>query len=421
MSRTRSDFTRNVFTLISGTTVAQAISIGISPILSRMYTTAEFGAFGTFSSVIALLSLVVGGRYEGAILLPKKDEEAANLFALSFFFNFAVSLFFLGAIFVISFFLPYKTSHSELFYWFYLTPVFTFFIGAGQTFNNWYNRRKEYKTMVSYRISNSASNNLYSLSLGFAKIPLNGLIISYLVANIVSVGAFLGNIHNDYRQFKGSVTRLKMIALARRYRRFPLTNSVQAISDAFQTNGVIYFVAAFFSQSVVGVYSFAMRILLVPMNFAGAAMAQVFYQQATETYNNQGDLQALVRNTIRKSALLSLPVLVILVALGPQIFSFVFGPEWYEAGVYARILAPWILLDFMRAPLSQVPIIVGRHNRLLLLSLTSCAIILATMAFTAIVAKDLKTGLYLLTICQSAYNLVLISWIYRISGHKLQR
>lgn len=412
----RSDFTRNVFTLISGTTIAQAISIGISPILSRIYSPAEFGIFGTFSSVIALMSLVVGGRYEGAILLPKKDEEAANLFAVSLFFNVVMSLFFLLCILVVSLFLPEAISHSELFLWFYLTPVFTFFIGLGQTFNNWYNRRKKYRTIVYYRIANSAANNATSLGLGFARIPANGLIIAYLVANVVSMAAFLNDMKDDFRQFRHAVSRKEMAELAKRYRRFPLTNSIQALSDAFQTNGIIYFVSYFFNVFYVGIYSFAMRILLVPMNFAGAAMAQVFYQQASETHNDGGNLQALVRNTIKKSALLALPVLVVLVAFGPQLFSFVFGSKWTEAGVYARILAPWILLDFVRAPLSQVPIIVGRHNRLLLLSLLSNVIIFGTMIYAGLKARDLKTGLYLLTICQSVYNVVLIFWIYKISG-----
>lgn len=209
-----------------------------------------------------------------------------------------------------------------------------------------------------------------------------------------------------------------MIALAKRYKRFPLTNSVQALSDAFQTNGIIYFVTYFFNVVYVGIYSFAMRILLVPMNFAGAAMAQVFYQQATETYNNHGDLTALVKNTIFKSALMALPVLIILLLFGPQLFSFVFGAKWTEAGVYASILAPWILLDFVRAPLSQVPIIVGKHNNLLIFSILSNVIIFGTMIYAGVVTRDLKTGLLLLTICQSVYNVALIAWIYSISGKK---
>jgi O-antigen/teichoic acid export membrane protein len=414
-----SDFSKSVLTLISGTTVAQAISIGISPLLSRIYSPAEFGVFGTFSAVIALIALIIGGRYEGAILLPKSDEEAANLFALSFIINIILSLLSFFAVFLLSFLVPTSVKESELFNWFYLIPLFTFFIGLWQTVNCWYNRKKMYRGIVMYRITNSAINNTSSLSLGYMKLPVNGLVVSYMAANLLSVAVFWSQIKKDYNQYKGVISKKEMLCLAKRYKRFPLTNSLQSISDAFQVNGIIYFVNFFFDLVFVGIFSFAMRILLVPMNFAGSAMAQVFYQHASETHNSKGDLTALVKSTILKSLIIAVPILIILLLFGPQLFSFVFGEKWVEAGVYARILAPWLLLDFIRAPLSQVPIIVGKHNRLLYISLFSNIIVFISMLFSGIVLHDLKTGLCILSVFESLYIIGIIIWIYKIASIKL--
>ena len=41
----KSEFSRNVLTLMTGTTIAQAIPIAISPILTRIYTPEDFGLF----------------------------------------------------------------------------------------------------------------------------------------------------------------------------------------------------------------------------------------------------------------------------------------------------------------------------------------------------------------------------------------
>ena len=41
----KSEFSRNVLTLMTGTTIAQAIPIAISPILTRIYTPEDFGVF----------------------------------------------------------------------------------------------------------------------------------------------------------------------------------------------------------------------------------------------------------------------------------------------------------------------------------------------------------------------------------------
>ena len=79
----KSEFSRNVLTLMTGTTIAQAIPIAISPILTRIYTPEEFGVFALYLSIIMLFSSLVAGKYELSILIPKHDKNAKNLVLLS--------------------------------------------------------------------------------------------------------------------------------------------------------------------------------------------------------------------------------------------------------------------------------------------------------------------------------------------------
>ena len=74
----KSEFSHNVLTLMTGTTIAQAIPIAISPILTRIYTPKDFGLYGLFISIIMVLSSIISARYELAIMLPVKDEDAVN-------------------------------------------------------------------------------------------------------------------------------------------------------------------------------------------------------------------------------------------------------------------------------------------------------------------------------------------------------
>ena len=75
------EFSRNVLTLVTGITIAQAIPIAISPILTRIYTAEDFGVFALYMSVASLLAVVATSSYEHAIILPKKDEDAVNIVA----------------------------------------------------------------------------------------------------------------------------------------------------------------------------------------------------------------------------------------------------------------------------------------------------------------------------------------------------
>ena len=81
------EFTRNVITLVKGTTIAQAIPILISPILTRIYSPSEFGILAIYISLLSILSVISTGKYELAIMLPDDEEEAIQLIWLSFFMS----------------------------------------------------------------------------------------------------------------------------------------------------------------------------------------------------------------------------------------------------------------------------------------------------------------------------------------------
>ena len=71
----KSEFSRNVLTLMTGTTIAQAIPIAISPILTRMYSPEEFGVLALFVALASIFGSMSTGRYALAILLPKDNKE----------------------------------------------------------------------------------------------------------------------------------------------------------------------------------------------------------------------------------------------------------------------------------------------------------------------------------------------------------
>jgi len=70
----KSEFSRNVLTPMTGTTITQAIPIAISPILTRIYTPEDFGVLALFVAITAIFGGIANGRYELATMLPKKDK-----------------------------------------------------------------------------------------------------------------------------------------------------------------------------------------------------------------------------------------------------------------------------------------------------------------------------------------------------------
>ena len=64
---------------MTGTTIAQAIPIAISPILTRIYTPEDFGIFALYLSILGLVAVIVTGRYEVAIVLTDGEPADSDL------------------------------------------------------------------------------------------------------------------------------------------------------------------------------------------------------------------------------------------------------------------------------------------------------------------------------------------------------
>ena len=74
---------RATLTLLAGGALAQALPLLLGPLLTRLYTPDEFGAFHLFAAVATNLGVVACGRYEFALPLARDAGEAAVLWRLA--------------------------------------------------------------------------------------------------------------------------------------------------------------------------------------------------------------------------------------------------------------------------------------------------------------------------------------------------
>lgn len=411
----KSEFLRNFFTLVTGTTIAQALPILLSPVFSRIFTPDDFGMFALFISIASAFAVVAGGRYEGAVMLPRSDREAANLVDLALRITVFISIG-LALLLVVSevFIWDHFTIAPDMRTWLLILPLFVFLYGITQTLTNWFVRRKQFRKVATARVIQSIGTNGGMVALGFMGLAGWGIFWSNLIGLTLLAVFLLAGFAGPYRKLQVHVTPNRRKKFAAKYRDFPLANGWQALIDMFQMNGIIYLIFAFFSSAVTGLYSFAYRILMAPMNFVGASIAQVFYQKASEAWFQGQDIRPLIRKTMTFSALLIAPVLLALVLAGPQIFAFVFGEEWRVAGEYSRILAPWFCLDFVRAPISQVPMIAGKIRKMLSFTFTGNLILVLVMIAGGLLLKDIRITFMILSGSMCLYTVLLLLWLYRI-------
>jgi len=96
-----SEFSKNVITLIAGVSVAQLIPIIITPVLTQFFSPEQFGTYGLYVSVYTILGIISCGKYDIAIMLPKKKIDSINIVAICFTLASLFSLLTLLILFLI--------------------------------------------------------------------------------------------------------------------------------------------------------------------------------------------------------------------------------------------------------------------------------------------------------------------------------
>ena len=86
-----------------------------------------------------------------------------------------------------------------------------------------------------------------------------------------------------------------------------------------------------------------------------------------EDLKEHGTCRPLFIKTLLSLVVIGLPPTLLLILFGREIFAFVFGEDWREAGIYATILAPMALFRLVCAPLGGVLFIREKLNLILLL------------------------------------------------------
>ena len=349
----RSEFSRNVLTLMTGTTIAQAIPIAISPILTRIYTPEDFGVFALYMAIASILSVVATGRYEMAIMLPKKDEDAVNIVALSIIISFFVSFISLIIVFVFNYQITNLLGNPEISNWLYFIPVTVLLTGVYQSFNYWSNRKKQYKRLAASRIVQSGTTSTANLGMGFGGFGTSGLIFGQVLGQSVATTTLLGMIWRENKNRFVLTKKLKVFALLKKYIDFPKHSLPTAFLDVVSLNLPIYLINKFFTVQMLGYYSFAYRMIQFPSALVSGAFSQVFYQQFSSLVSDPVEQKRLLVYMWFKLFLLGfLPFLSVLL-YGSEIFAFIFGENWREAGKIASILSVMLFFVFVSSPTSS--------------------------------------------------------------------
>jgi O-antigen/teichoic acid export membrane protein len=371
----KSEFNKNVITLMTGTTIAQAIPIAISPILTRLYTPQDFGVFAFFLAITAIFGSIANARYELAIMLPKKDEDAINIFALGFIISTIISFLILVLVVLFNEYFVKLLGNKEIGIWFYFLPITVFLSGLWNNLSYFNNRKKQYKDLAKATIIKSIVIAIVQLSIGFIKGGAAGLISGQIVSQFFANTKLLSNIvKNKFLVSRISIAKIR--EAAKRYINFPKFSIWAVLANTLSHNMTSILISAFYSITTLGFYSLVQRLLGIPSAIIAQSIGQVFFQQGMEEKRKTGTAIKTFNKTIKKLIIIGVPSFGVLFFIAEDLFAFIFGEEWRITGIYAQIVIPLFFIRFICSPVSLIVAIFENQkiglctNLILLLSAT---------------------------------------------------
>ena len=244
----------------------------------------------------------------------------------------------------------------------------SFFTGIFNILSYFNNRKKHYSDISNAVIIKSVVLASVQLGVGFIKQGASGLIsgqiISMFFANVKLLKNIIGN-----KNLLSHINTLKLLALAKKYRKFPKFQVPHAFLNNFSSNIPIYLFSSFFSSTIVGFYALSTRIVYAPFMIIAGASSKVYSQRLSEIYHENGDAYSFTIKILESlSRKIILPFLIIVI-FAPNIFAFIFGEVWREAGVYTQILSPWMFMVLMVSTISFITSLLHLQKKALFLEI----------------------------------------------------
>lgn len=312
------------------------------------------------AGVIAVLSTL---QLVQAVLIEKEDEDALRVFNAIKMINTTFALI-VGLFVLITFWIYSDNLYSQsLWPWLMLLPVSIFFLGQNQILRTWANRKKEYHILLVNTVLLAVLVPLFSISIGLLTNGPIGLFVGLLVGQIVSPIVLLFSLKRKQGiSFLGVQNVRLTFDVIKRHRKFPVYSMPAELLSTFSHQLPVFMLSSFSGLGAVGIYNLAIRMLGLPSNLISTSIGEVYRQKAVEEYHESGSMIKVYRSTFRFLSLVGIIVFSIVAIVGPDLFAFVFGMEWRDAGLVARVLSLIFLLRFINSPLSYAIYIKNKQH-----------------------------------------------------------
>ena len=405
----QSEIIRNSSIILGGNVLGQFIALLAYPILTRIYSEAEFGIFAAFMSVCVLLTTLGTGRYEESLVVAKDRKETVNLmgFSLKLLIFFSLFLFIGLAIFRKQVFSLCKMESIEPFW--YLIPFTVFFTGSIYLLNNLATREKQFKRITATGLVQNFVNTAGKLIAGFSGLTRTGLIFSNLLSVVTGNIPYLSLKKTLEEALRWNWDDERKTAL--RYIDFPRFNLGRTFLSGFSINLPFLILIGIFGETSIGLYSLAFTLLYRPVNLFANSLYTTLFENGASTIRDKKPFLPSLKKYWKYLCFYILPCFILAFLISRPAFVILFGSQWKESAIYFQYLLPWMFMAMMVSPVQFVPILFNKQKIALWLEIIHLLFRWGALGI-GIYLMRFQTGILLFSIVGLFFTSVSFMWFY---------
>lgn len=400
--------------LVSGSIIANLLTILISPIITRIYTAEEFGLYTLIITVLSFAGPVLCLKLDMSIIsaLTKREKYAAII--ASFLTMILVSFVIAGLYSYFVFYLSYSFSFLT---YFFITFLLLVLYGLNLILLACNNRDGMYGLMSQVTIIRSVSNNSLLLILGKLSFGVSGMVISHLTSSSLGVWRQSKNLRKNYR-YLFLIKSKDIINLFKKHKHLIYLNTPSAFISTALYSSINIFVGIVYSSEMLGYYALSYRVLGIPLIIISSNISRIFYEKALKEKHAHGNFQSVFNSTMKILFVIVIPLILSLGLISPMIFPYIFGEGWGTAGIFVSILTPMFVIRLVSESLLSSFIVANKQS--IELKYQSFILLSQVLIYfsTFILKLDIHTFLILISLMYFITHSFLLMIMYHLSKRK---
>ncbi|GFR35995.1 lipopolysaccharide biosynthesis protein [Thermobrachium celere] len=403
-----SNYFKSIAVLTFGTLISQIITVLVSPIATRLYTPEQLGIYTLLLTIVTLFGPILSGKLDAAIVTADSEDEVYNLIVasilISFIFVILISLGFLCYLKI------NKSIRLEVGVYYLIVIIILIITAFINIFSYYNNRHKEYELISSVNVLRTITQSMFLLIFGLLKLGTIGLLLSQLIGLLFGLKKQSEKLYKNIN-ILNKICFNKVKSVIYKYRKQIIYSTPAHFVNSASYSMLNFFITELYGIRVFGYYSMSYRMLGLPLTLISINVSRVFFKNLWKKKKVNGNYFITLRQILLFLGCLAIPMVFILLILGPHLFELLFGKGWDVSGKYAQLLAPMFGFRLIVTTISPALIISGKQR--LELAMQSLFIITSILTYMLCKKFELDINIFLILISLK-YSLIYIYFLITI-------